>query len=656
MKKTGLGNRTIESDATRLRVLLNQTATPAGVVDHGSLAGLADDDHSQYVHLSADRTITAQHSFSPPSAMPPFVLGTNAQGQTVTGLQADKLARTVTASTGLSGGGTLTGNISLSVNTAYGFTWSAAHTFSLGLTVAAGQNLLFGADAALTRLAANTIGLGNGDSITSNNFTSGVSGWAIDQAGTAEFQNVLVRGELHASIFVKDLIDAHAGTLMVSKSAGTLADDMTPGSSGTWPMTLKDPPGGGFLFDNSDYARCKTEYVGGIVDLWFTVASRVDNGDGTQSYTCTYASGTRNVTFPAGAPVIDYGVSGQGYVWITADELSTFGHGPNLSIATWSSNPYTASNHALKFRVGNMYGAYGTGTNTRYGFGVGDYSGGNYLSYNAATANQFVLKAGAGSVTLDTNGISITYGTGITNSIRWLNGATEVGAINTYITGDSVLEMKATGTGPKVILNAHGTSSSPILLYVDSGLGRVYTNGPFYATYAILGTEAGTPPANGDLMMSGRVTNSTAIGAVVRDTGNQSIPNAGASGTALTFNTEISDPQGFHSTSSNTSRLTVPTDAGIYAGLYLVVGAAEFAANATGFRSLSILANGSAIVASVTETGPTTASNTRICVSAILTLNEGNYVELTAYQTSGAALNVVAQNQWSPRFSIARIA
>ena len=57
--------------------------------DHGALTGLGDDDHTQYVHTSTARTITAQHTFNPPAAGPPFNLGANAQGQLVSGLDAD---------------------------------------------------------------------------------------------------------------------------------------------------------------------------------------------------------------------------------------------------------------------------------------------------------------------------------------------------------------------------------------------------------------------------------------------------------------------------------------------------------------------------------------------------------------------------------------
>jgi len=59
--------------------------------DHGALTGLGDDDHQQYVHNDVTRTITAQHTFSPPAAQAPFALGPNAQGQLVPGLNADQL-------------------------------------------------------------------------------------------------------------------------------------------------------------------------------------------------------------------------------------------------------------------------------------------------------------------------------------------------------------------------------------------------------------------------------------------------------------------------------------------------------------------------------------------------------------------------------------
>lgn len=75
--------------------LIADSSQPTGLkwskVDHGTLDGLLDDDHTQYVHKDLDRVITAQHSFSPSSQRAPFVLSANAQNQVVTGLNADLL-------------------------------------------------------------------------------------------------------------------------------------------------------------------------------------------------------------------------------------------------------------------------------------------------------------------------------------------------------------------------------------------------------------------------------------------------------------------------------------------------------------------------------------------------------------------------------------
>jgi len=81
---------------------------------HSALTGLTSgDNHTQYVHISTARTITVQHAFSPGTAQAPFTLGANAQGQTVTGLKADQLNKSVSAGSGLTGGGALTGNVTL---------------------------------------------------------------------------------------------------------------------------------------------------------------------------------------------------------------------------------------------------------------------------------------------------------------------------------------------------------------------------------------------------------------------------------------------------------------------------------------------------------------------------------------------------------------
>lgn len=680
-----LGRKTFYRDADEMQVQVNSVPAPADVVDHGSLLGLGDYDHLWAVHKDTAGTITAQHQFAPASAQPPFTLGVNAQGQLVNGLRADELAKSVNAGSGLTGGGTLTADVDLNVgagagisvaadavavNQGYAFTWTAQHIFNAGLRIGSTQQLEFSTDVALRRMGADALGLASGDLMQSSGYTSGISGWAIYDDGTAEFQNVLVRGELHAAVFVKDLIEAHAGTLVVSKSSGVLAADMAPGASGTWLMYINDPPGGGFLFSSGDYCRLKTEYSGGVSDLWFTVASPTDNGDGTQRYTCTWVSGTRNITLPAGSPVVDYGASGAGYVWITADEATSFGYGPNLSIATWASDPSISTNHSLKARLGNMRGSFGAGANVRYGFGVGDYAGGNYLSYNAETANAFVFKAGGGNVQIDGDGILITGGTVGTysnpNSLRMAYGG-----LISYLTlnrngGRQQLNLRGIGDATyngELYLQAYSSASNEAQIQMlsrttGSSVMDFRLNG---ASRMLLTYNGGSPQLlmNADIFLNtgysisvGRVYQTIYAFSAWRSS-NQSIPNN--STTTITgyaaagTNSACKDDSGIFN--ETTGVFTVPED-----GWYIVQGGLEFAANNTGIRSIQIArASDGAIYAVETDNAPSGSAVTRLTISRIYYLTAGVTVDLRVYQNSGGSLNVNAQASYSPWFSAIRI-
>lgn len=152
-----------------------------------------------------------------------------------------------------------------------------------------------------------------------------------------------------------------------------------------------------------------------------------------------------------------------------------------------------------------------------------------------------------------------------------------------------------------------------------------------------------------DLLVLGPVGSGSVPSARVYNDANISIDHNTL--TALTFNTERYDTASFHSTSSNTSRLTAPT-----AGLYIIGGSAQFAVNATGRRRVSIRLNGTTEIA-VQE--PAVDADAAINWSAALStsyeLAASDYVELLVFQTSGGALNVAAQNNHSPEFWISRV-
>lgn len=119
---------------------------------------------------------------------------------------------------------------------------------------------------------------------------------------------------------------------------------------------------------------------------------------------------------------------------------------------------------------------------------------------------------------------------------------------------------------------------------------------------------------------------------------------------AITFNTDRSDPYGLHSTTSNTSRITVTL-----AGWYLISGHATFAANATGIRQLAIRADGSTYIAAQNQTALSDVV-VHLSLATVYYLAATNYIELMAYQNSGGNLDVQAAGNYSPEFAVMRLA
>lgn len=119
-----------------------------------------------------------------------------------------------------------------------------------------------------------------------------------------------------------------------------------------------------------------------------------------------------------------------------------------------------------------------------------------------------------------------------------------------------------------------------------------------------------------------------------------------ATDTALTFNSERYDNGGLHSTSSNTSRITVGR-----AGKYLIIGNATYAANGTGVRYLSIRLNGATYIGEMAIL-PSASNSLTLIVTTIYHLAASDYVELLAYQNSGGNLNIAATGNTTPEFMV----
>lgn len=120
--------------------------------------------------------------------------------------------------------------------------------------------------------------------------------------------------------------------------------------------------------------------------------------------------------------------------------------------------------------------------------------------------------------------------------------------------------------------------------------------------------------------------------------------------TVVTFNSEIEDTDGIHSTSVNTGRLTCTRN-----GTYEIAGGFEFAPNTAGVRVAYIRLNGATILASAQGIpDPANVFNASINLATHYPLVVGDYVELLAYQNSGGALNIAIGNL-TPWFAMRRM-
>ena len=157
------------------------------------------------------------------------------------------------------------------------------------------------------------------------------------------------------------------------------------------------------------------------------------------------------------------------------------------------------------------------------------------------------------------------------------------------------------------------------------------------------GVRIAPAPTAGQILIASSTTDAswtTPDGCCVYNDAAESIPNN--SFTSLTFNQEVYDRGGLHSTVTNTNRITAQK-----AGTYLIQISCAFAANATGIRSVSIKGSGGQYLAQNTKTAASTGE-TSFAFSGIVGIAAADWLEIVVQQTSGGALNVVSTAYYSP--------
>jgi hypothetical protein len=265
-------------------------------------------------------------------------------------------------------------------------------------------------------------------------------------------------------------------------------------------------------------------------------------------------------------------------------------------------------------------------------------------------ATDGVALAGGGVVTLDANGISISVTTAPSSvrSIKFLDGATEVGVISSFDNGTtSSIDIGASRTSrdtrTRLISQASsGQNAVSLITSIYNGL----TAASVQATANSFGAEV---DIEGNVDINGSIRISTALGARAYNSV-AFTHNSTGNWLAVPLDSERFDTDGIHSTTTNTSRMTAQRS-----GVYQINGNIEFDSNSTGVRAVGIRLNGSTFIAVVLMTA-VNGFNHPLSVSCHYSMLAGDYVELMAYQNSGGNLNVNATSNWSPEISMVRAA
>jgi hypothetical protein len=126
----------------------------------------------------------------------------------------------------------------------------------------------------------------------------------------------------------------------------------------------------------------------------------------------------------------------------------------------------------------------------------------------------------------------------------------------------------------------------------------------------------------------------------------QSIPNNTA--TAINYGSESFDTDNFHSTSTNTSRITIPAGLG---GKYSVFAIVEWPANTNGSREIQIRIDGVVAGQTIVDYQNFSSGAFYQKTAGILDIVAGSYIEVFCLQSSGTSLSVALSQSYC-QFSV----